>query len=47
MTAGTDMGAALLVADLLDAQAAAVCRTAGLTDLEARTVLAGLFGGAQ
>jgi hypothetical protein len=36
---GVDQGAPLLVADLLDAISAGACRAAGLTDVEARTVL--------
>jgi hypothetical protein len=38
-----DMGAALLVADTLDAVSAGVCRAAGMTDDEARAVLAILW----
>ena len=40
---GVDVGAALLVADTLDAVSAASCRAAGLTDEEARRILSLLW----
>ena len=41
---GVDIAPALLIADTLDAVSAAVCRAAGLTDDEARSVLGVLWG---
>lgn len=40
---GIDIAPALLVADTLDAVSAAVCRAAGMTDDEARSILALLW----